>query len=480
MEQPVGKHRINRELLDKENYFQSLFHEACSNHLLDNSMVNKIRNEIAQLLAKEAERFTGGESSSLLIEDAQHLLQSICYSISVYLKSKDNVDIQLELLKSESIQDMFYHGLEVISGDINRAESMLKHIQSESLKTENIAYQDTIWEGIPVFFHDYEPEFASCDSPGMIDYPLCNEIKGEQGIEYIKEYLETFELENDFCRYFPEEQIELLLQGFHNDYKDLLINLYELVLTNAIGCMLSQKNIMQLNITKVERKWIQTKISEMTDEKLDRMIEKAFDDICKELELQSDQIEYGRKALSKIIQRTKHNLENNSLDQLFISFREESEPENLWYEEGIQMENDKLRQLIEEIRECRYLEDKLILLKEEVHCLSDLTLILEECFYGEELKEVFRLLSAGAFLAYDPFIIAIAAVTSGVLLLFIRRFTITGLFALCILPFELILFRYDCRIIIMVSSCVLLLLYACRSNLKEYFDHKNSKNKGEG
>lgn len=393
MNQMEGKQRINRENLDKESYFQSLFSEACRNHLLENSRVEKIRYELAELLAKETDRFTGGESSSILIEEAQHLLQAICYTISIYLKSKTDVNSQIEILKSEKISVLFYRGLDVISADIIAAESTIKQIQSESLKTDNLAYQDTIWEGVPEFFHDYEPEYASCDSPGTIDYPLCNEVKGGMGIEYLKEYLERLKLENNFCRRFQEKQIELLLQGYHKDYKDLLINLYELLLTNVLGCMLLDKDIFQLNITKEEREWLQSKLSKVTSEKLDYMMKQAFDDICRKLELKSDQIEYGRVALPQIILRLKHNLENNSLENQLISFSEEKESENLCYEDGIQMEDELLRKLIEEIRECRFFSDKLILLKEKVHSLADLTLILEECFYGEELEEVFRLLS---------------------------------------------------------------------------------------
>lgn len=393
MNQLEGKQRINRESLDKEKYFQSLFSEACRNHLLENSKVEKIRYELAELLAKETDRFTGGESSSILIEEAQHLLQAICYTIGIYLKSKQDVNTQIEILKSEKIPVLFYRGLDVIADYIKMAESTIKQIQSESLKINNLAYHDTIWEGVPEFFHDYEPEFASCDSPGTIDYPLCNEVKGGMGIEYLKEYVERLKLENDFCRLFKEKQIELLLQGYHKDYKNLLINLYELLLTNALGCIMLDKDILQLNITKEEREWLQNKLSKVTSEKLDYMMKKAFDDICKELKLKSDQIEYGSVALSQIILRLKLNLENNSLKQQFISFSEELEPENLCYEDGIQMEDEMLRKLIEEIRECRYIRDKMILLKEKVNSLTDLTLIMEECFYGEELEEVFRLLS---------------------------------------------------------------------------------------
>ena len=57
------------------------------------------------------------------------------------------------------------------------------------------------------------------------------------------------------------------------------------------------------------------------------------------------------------------------------------------------MEDERLRELIEEIKDCRYLSDKIAILREQVHSLYDLVELLDTCFYDEEYDEVFQLLS---------------------------------------------------------------------------------------
>ena len=57
------------------------------------------------------------------------------------------------------------------------------------------------------------------------------------------------------------------------------------------------------------------------------------------------------------------------------------------------MDDRKLRALIEEMQTCRYLEDKLQIVKTQVGSLSDLKELLKECFWEDEYPSVFALLS---------------------------------------------------------------------------------------
>jgi len=57
------------------------------------------------------------------------------------------------------------------------------------------------------------------------------------------------------------------------------------------------------------------------------------------------------------------------------------------------MNNKRLREFIEEVRDCRLVSDKIAMLQKEVRSLYDLEEVMNECFHGDELNEVFRLLS---------------------------------------------------------------------------------------
>lgn len=74
----------------------------------------------------------------------------------------------------------------------------------------------------------------------------------------------------------------------------------------------------------------------------------------------------------------------------------------------------------------------------------------------------------GAFLVLDPFIILLLLATCAVLLPFLRRYTITSLFALMILPLELFVFDYSSKTVFFFIVYMLLLVFACRNNLKDY------------
>jgi len=74
----------------------------------------------------------------------------------------------------------------------------------------------------------------------------------------------------------------------------------------------------------------------------------------------------------------------------------------------------------------------------------------------------------GAFLAFNPIIILMWLLSSIVFFPFVRKYTITVLFALMILPLELFIFDFSYRTIIFFILYAFLIVFACRSNLQEF------------
>lgn len=52
------------------------------------------------------------------------------------------------------------------------------------------------------------------------------------------------------------------------------------------------------------------------------------------------------------------------------------------------MDDEPLRDLIDEIRPCRHLFDKLLLIQRHVHSLRDLYEVIEACLFGNEVDAV--------------------------------------------------------------------------------------------
>lgn len=83
----------------------------------------------------------------------------------------------------------------------------------------------------------------------------------------------------------------------------------------------------------------------------------------------------------------------------------------------------------------------------------------------------------GAFLTYDPLFIILAIITFAVLFPFVRKYTITSLFALLLLPLEMQLTGYAWYQVLLILMSVVIIAVACRSNLKEYYQSKNNVRK---
>jgi hypothetical protein len=383
---------INENRLDPGFYFQSLFQEACNKHLLSDLQIERIQLEVVELMAKEVERYTNDESSSVLLEKAQELLQSITYSIGVYLKSLPDMGDKIDLLKNEKLSVLFYRGMDSVAAIKTKSWSLLQNIQKNSLKLHNYSYQDTINTGVPEFFHDYNIEFGAHEFNGCIDYQLCNTVEGLLGVEYIQEYLTRFTMEHNFIKNFPEQTVNQLLQGFDKDAEHMLINVFELVLTNALGCELLGQKILELNIHESDRVWLQNSLEKLSHDTLQNRIENAFMSMVSELNLESELMSYAKTAISAITKRLMHNLQTHSLDKIFISFAGREMEEEI-FEDGVSMEDENLRELIEKLRDGKDITEKVAMIKETVHSLADLIELLEECFYEDEYMEVFHLLS---------------------------------------------------------------------------------------
>ena len=78
----------------------------------------------------------------------------------------------------------------------------------------------------------------------------------------------------------------------------------------------------------------------------------------------------------------------------------------------------------------------------------------------------------GALLVYEPFMILILFLTCLVFYPFVRRYTITALYALFVFPLVLFLADYPVISVIFACTYAALIIYACRNNVKEYFKEK--------
>lgn len=378
--------------LDAISYFNTLIQEGYRLSFIDSNQMENLQYQILKLLTDQFNRYTSGQSSSVPVETGQRIQQSIFYTIGYYFKNLPCVESGLEMLKENSLSDLYVNGKKLIEEHRNDAEKLLHTIQNDCLRTDVYAYNSTIQEGLSMFFPAYDIDYGAHESPGSIDYPLSNDKMNLTGVDYLYVYLKKLQMENEFCKCFSNDEIHSLLRGYDREYKELLFNIFDLVLNNIIGSLLLGRNDLELQITDFDRQYLQRELASMSKEDLEKSIDDAVSNLCKMLSVSNFKLKsYMKQSTVNLKSRLKYALENNSLENLFLTLKEETAEQVIQFEDKGKLDNKNFRNLAKEIRECRFVSDKITLLKKEPISITDLIDLLEgDCFFGNEFMDVFQ------------------------------------------------------------------------------------------
>ncbi|MDF2881448.1 MAG: hypothetical protein K0R54_2005 [Clostridiaceae bacterium] len=362
------QHIIKKENLNEQYYFQSILQYAEELKLLTGAELESIKLQSIQLLTKQTELFTGGSSSSVKVETAQNIMLSIFYCIGIFLKNFSDIDMCITELKQKSLSDLYKEGRQLTEEQIKDARNLIKAVQQSRIDTNNQAYNDTLDQGISTFFSQYDADFAALETQASIDYPLSNDKMNLAGVEYINSYLYKLLLENEFCQNFSSKSINCVLEGYNSNFEDLLINIFDRVLINALGCVLANKNPLKLNIEHKDLKYLQQKLETLSEEQLYIMLNNTTQKLFKQLNIINSELQdYILLTLKDVSQILKNALENNQLNAVFVSFKENGRKSTLEFQDGHKMEDELFRNVSDEIRQCRFVSDKIAIIKKSKH-----------------------------------------------------------------------------------------------------------------
>ena len=385
---------INICSLSKDKFLKDFLERCYENNLLDNQCLQRINYERMNLLKKQLTYYTKNESSSVMVEKAENIMKSIDFTIGFYLKSFHDVAVIIEKLKNNSLEDIFCKGQAFIDIEVIKCKNLFQKVMDSKLNVMNYSYDDTIDDcGIGIFFKKYDSRFAADVAPCSVDYQSAIDFMDYVGIEYIKKYLTAIYLENTFCNNFSIDLIKNLLRSYYDQYESLLINIFEIVLTNAIGLYLAGKDIRRLDISQVDREVIIGRIKDLSEKEIIKEIILSGDKCCDILEINDEYIrEYVKNTSKKIGEVICSNIKTNDLDAIFISFKEEKKI--IKYYAGIQVSNEVFKSVTEEIISCTLVEDKIRLIRENFKSIEDLIDMLDaQCLFDEEYLCYFKTLS---------------------------------------------------------------------------------------
>lgn len=308
---------IEAQALDSDRYFQSLLEQAYKKKLLNDSDMERLQYDCLGLLARQTERYNAGDSSSIPVEKAQEIMNSILFTIGLWLKTYPCPDDAVAALHQEPIDKLYQNGRRRIDRMLASAKTIHTKLLSVLLENPNEFYHSTIKEGIRGFFKLYRPDFAAQEIHITADYPVLNPMPKLEGIEFIQAYINSLYYENLFCGYFGAEAVHRLLCAYLPGYEDHLLNLYEPVLLAALGCTIAGGDISSLNLGKHGAAHLYRILSGLTEAELSTSVENALAKLVQILNCPEGLCSYLKNSLPLILSRIKIALQYKTLEQIF-------------------------------------------------------------------------------------------------------------------------------------------------------------------
>ena len=190
--------------------------------------IRQATEKLYQLLREQARRYSMGDHTSLPVEVAEELLRSIVFTL-------EQGGCVGRALSEADLGRAFRKGRFFVEALTARTKRLYERVCQETPDLENRALADTL-RSIGGFFRRYDKDFFAHQIPCSVDYQLCSPVEeGAQGAAYIEGYLKRLSQENRIIRLFPLEEVKRLLTSWRFDYREMVNNLCEPVLTNALG-----------------------------------------------------------------------------------------------------------------------------------------------------------------------------------------------------------------------------------------------------
>lgn len=369
------KRVLDDAALDKKNYWPSLIGAVLSRGLLSDADMARIQGESAALFVRQAGRLTRGESTSLRAEKARELTESIAYVLGTSLRRCPRADDALETLRREPLDAIFDRGLTIIRRRLEWACAVHERLKNTLFVTRNVFYKSTIVDGLDAFFRLYRPEFSTQEIHITADYPAFLSEKGWRGIDFIERYLHALSCENRFLRFFDANAVHRLLYGLDENYQQILMNIYEPVLTSALCCELTGRPVQALD---ADRAAVKRLLGGLDAAGVEARLSVAREALCARLECSEELSAYMAASVPKIARTLTRALALGALDAALLSPHDPSSRPHVELSEGERMSDRDYAALLEAFSRCDCGADRATLIGARVRSPGDLAELLHD------------------------------------------------------------------------------------------------------
>ncbi|MGE4215104.1 MAG: DUF6179 domain-containing protein [Anaerotignaceae bacterium] len=273
-------------------------------------------NQLMILLDKRIFKYTSGESSSVMMETAQTIMESVNFCIHTYY---NEYGMENAISEKLTLEELFLRGKEIVKQRHATGRNLFVFLRRERMNYENIAYQEVIEKALPLFFRNYDIEFGAHIIGGIIDYPLAVGISELKGIDFYMEYIQRLRMENRFCRRFSTEEINELLRSIGDGYIEMLVNIFQIALQNLIGRSILEQDFLSIKINETQLSQLYSTLSGLEENGIRKTVASAISNIIDGMGIKDCQLQrYMEKVADENCCMLKNCLESNALNNFFM------------------------------------------------------------------------------------------------------------------------------------------------------------------
>jgi hypothetical protein len=192
-----------------------------------------------------------------------------------------------------------------------------------------------------------------------------------EGIEFIIDYLDAIYLENCILDAFPKEAVIQCLHQYHRHYAVMVINLLDIVIVQALGCLFAGRPPHLLSLSAADIARLYTMLSAM--DSLTEGVHRAIASLVDLLGLSDARhvVRYLYACESEFLLAFQTAVETDTLEKRLCITRAPVERNTFYIDAAEAVSLTDYRKLFEELTSCRYPEDQCQLLLKDVRHFRD-------------------------------------------------------------------------------------------------------------
>ena len=173
---------------------------------------------------------------------------------------------------------------------LNEMMRILRYRKMPGLVSAVFIFQNLLYEKSPIM---QKKNLSALDECLLIlaDSLQVSEACGEEyreilrGVDYVNSYLERLAGENRLLCRFSKDALEPVLNRYCRDYRGLLVNLYEPVVTNALGRVLLGKDLDALTISPEDCGRLEWQLTHLSRTGLEELLSRTAERLSDQLDL---------------------------------------------------------------------------------------------------------------------------------------------------------------------------------------------------